>query len=267
MTDEKFPVFLQSTWIHKTTLGVYTVSQIITTQFTNQNMPVTNIIGDSHTDGSALNLPLKDWQKQLVPVPNTEFNNSYKYYMYQTETPTVNEVCLEAEFVPEVDCYGDVELNQTPYDSVHKPSHYKLDGLDIEWMDVRSALLRAIPQGIPYEAVTSWSEAITYLARMWGKNGVEDAEKALVYITRLVQILKTGKATGLSEPDTTAVMQDEQRRVFNLMVLEHIDYTSLDWIYDGSLPHIRLSSLSELFPNVLTSETLKRIREFHERQA
>ena len=192
MTDEKFPVILQSTWIHKTTLGVYTVSQIITSQFKNQKMPVTNIIGDSHADGTVLTLSAEDWQKHLVPVPDVELNCNHKYYTYQADTPSVDvEYC--------VDCYDDSDLSQTPYDSVHKPSHYKLDGLDVEWMDVRSALLRGIPVGYPYEAVTSWSEAITYLARMWGKNGVEDAEKALVYTSRLVQILQTGKASGTSE--------------------------------------------------------------------
>ena len=199
MTAKKFPVILQSTWIHKTTLRVYTVSQIITSQFKNQNLPVTNVIGESSAGGTALNLPLEDWQKQLVPVLNTEYSNSYNHFMYQTNTPSINVEYCKAVFEPEVDCYGDVELNQTPYDAVHQPSHYKLDGLDVEWMDVRSALLRVIPKGIPYEAVTSWSEAITYLARMWGKNGVEDAQKALVYTSRLVQILQTGKASGTSE--------------------------------------------------------------------
>ena len=188
MTDEKFPVILQSTWIHKTTLNVYTVSQIITSQFKNQNTPVTNIIGDSHVDGTVLTLSAEDWQKHLVPVPDVEPNCNHKYYLYQADTPS-----------PEVDDYGEFEFHRTPHDAVHQPSHYKLDGLDVEWMDVRSALLRGIPVGYPYEAVTSWSEAITYLARMWGKNGVEDAEKALVYTSRLVQILQTGKASGTSE--------------------------------------------------------------------
>lgn len=178
MTDEKFPVILQSTWIHKTTLSVYTVSQIVTSQFKNQNTPVTRITGDSHADGTVLTLSAEDWQKHLVPVPDVELNCNHKYYLYQADTPSNAVECCDA---------------------VHQPSHYKLDGLDVEWMDVRSALLRGIPVGYPYEAVTSWSEAITYLARMWGKNGVEDAQKALVYTSRLVQILQTGKASGTSE--------------------------------------------------------------------
>ena len=197
MTDEKFPVILQSTWIHRTTMSVYTVSQIITYQCKNQSTPTTHIIGDSHTDGTALNLPLEDWQKQLVLITNKEFCSNY--YLSPELLASVHVESSEESVELEADDYGEFEFHRTPHDAVHQPSHYKLDGLDVEWMDVRSALLRGIPVGYPYEAVTSWSEAITYLARMWGKNGVEDAEKALVYITRLVQILQTGKASGTSE--------------------------------------------------------------------
>ena len=72
---------------------------------------------------------------------------------------------------------------------VDAPKHYNLPGLGLEWIDVRAALLKTVPPGTPYEAVTSWSEAITYLARMWGKNGVEDARKAEFYIKRMISLM------------------------------------------------------------------------------
>lgn len=75
-------------------------------------------------------------------------------------------------------------------DMVNKPPHYMLPGLDIEVIDVRSSLLKTIPPGMPYEAVTSWSEAWTYLTRMWGKNGIEDLKKAQVYIARQIAIME-----------------------------------------------------------------------------
>ena len=75
------------------------------------------------------------------------------------------------------------------HDSVNAPKHYMLPGLGVEWIDIRAALLKGIPEGTPFEAVTSWSEAITYLARMWGKNGVEDARKAEFYIKRMITLL------------------------------------------------------------------------------
>lgn len=75
-------------------------------------------------------------------------------------------------------------------DMVNKPPHYMLPGLDIEVIDVRASLLKTIPPGMPYEAVTSWSEAWTYLTRMWGKNGIEDLKKAQVYIARQIAIME-----------------------------------------------------------------------------
>lgn len=74
-------------------------------------------------------------------------------------------------------------------DAVHHPTHYQLPGLNgLEVMDVRSSLLQTIPEGVPYELVTCWNESWTYLTRMWGKNGLEDAKKAQVYLSRLIEL-------------------------------------------------------------------------------
>jgi hypothetical protein len=197
MVDDIYPVLLQSCWIHKKTLAVYTVTQLITGQFQRDAMPHTNVVGDCHGDNTILNLPLEEWQKQLMPILNQEIH-SRSYYMYQTQDakrePT--EEFVEVEFIPEdivtVDCYGDVE--SSPYDVVKKPSHYSLSGLDnrtgLQWMHVLEELLNRIPEGIPYVIVTEWSESITYLARMWNKNGLEDAEKSLFYLQSLIQKMK-----------------------------------------------------------------------------
>ena len=74
-------------------------------------------------------------------------------------------------------------------DMVHAPRHYALPGMDVEWIDVRSALLKTVPNGVPFEQVVCWSEAITYLARMWGKNGVEDLRKAQFYLKRMMDLI------------------------------------------------------------------------------
>lgn len=81
------------------------------------------------------------------------------------------------------------ELEQE--DVVNNPKHYKLPGLGVEWIDVRSALLETVPKNVPYEVITSWSECITYLARMWGKNGIQDAEKAHFYLERMLKLSKS----------------------------------------------------------------------------
>jgi len=91
---------------------------------------------------------------------------------------------------PALEC-GYISDSPTPHDPVNQPQHYKLPGLGVEWIDVRSALLKTIPAGVPYEVVTSWNEAITYLARMWGKNGLEDLKKAQFYINRAINLMET----------------------------------------------------------------------------
>ena len=86
-------------------------------------------------------------------------------------------------------CDAEVEPVDEEHDSVYNPSHYQLPGLDgLEVMDVRSSLLQTIPEGVPYELVTCWNESWTYLTRMWGKNGLEDAKKAQVYLSRLIEL-------------------------------------------------------------------------------
>ena len=84
----------------------------------------------------------------------------------------------------------DTEPHPEQDDVVNNPKHYKLPGLDVEWIDVRSALLKTVPKNVPYEVVTAWSECITYLARMWGKNGTQDAEKAQFYLERMLKLSK-----------------------------------------------------------------------------
>jgi len=80
------------------------------------------------------------------------------------------------------DTYADLD----EYCDINQPVHYQLPDTDVQWIDVRDSLLKAIPPDVPYAIVTYWSEALTYLARMWSKNGVEDAKKAQYYLNRML---------------------------------------------------------------------------------
>jgi hypothetical protein len=62
-------------------------------------------------------------------------------------------------------------------DNVKSPKHYKLDGLDIESIDVIKAIL-----GREGFKAFCHGNALKYLTRANKKNGVEDFEKAKVYI-------------------------------------------------------------------------------------
>lgn len=85
---------------------------------------------------------------------------------------------------------------ERPHDAVDAPKHYRLPGLEVEWIHVRAALTRTIPPLVPHEIAGDWREAITYLARMWQKNGLEDAKKALFYLTKMIDEMKGDKPDG-----------------------------------------------------------------------
>jgi len=69
--------------------------------------------------------------------------------------------------------------NKEPgYDSVNEPKHYKLDGLDIESIDV----IRAVLGEGGFKAFCR-GNALKYLIRADNKGGLEDLEKARVYLS------------------------------------------------------------------------------------
>lgn len=71
------------------------------------------------------------------------------------------------------------------YDNVKNPSHYQLlPGVEV--IDVRMAILSNMPASVTRAEADHWSRAWEYLTRMWGKNGLEDAKKARVYLDWLI---------------------------------------------------------------------------------
>lgn len=77
-------------------------------------------------------------------------------------------------------------------DMVNKPPHYVLKpGLEV--IDVRTAIFEKLQREgvvVPYADMSDWDRAWEYLTRMFFKNGQEDAEKSLYYLTRLVERMK-----------------------------------------------------------------------------
>ena len=75
------------------------------------------------------------------------------------------------------------------YDNVKNPRHYQLlPGVEVK--DVRKAILDNIETSPTLYAVDCWSRSWEYLTRMWGKNGLEDAKKARVYLDWLITELE-----------------------------------------------------------------------------
>lgn len=140
-------------------------------------------------------LDLMTDQTSLVAEDNSELvfesikflTHNYTFNQQQPDDGDSNDPCRTCDGCK--GCDAEVEPVDEEHDSVYNPSHYQLPGLDgLEVMDVRSSLLQTIPEGVPYELVTHWNESWTYLTRMWGKNGLEDAKKAQVYLSRLIEL-------------------------------------------------------------------------------
>ena len=142
------------------------------------------IILDLMTDKT--NLVAED-NSELVFESIKFLTHNYTFNQQQPDDGDSNDSCHTCDSCK--GCDAEVEPVDEEHDSVYNPSHYQLPGLDgLEVMDVRSSLLQTIPEGVPYELVTCWNESWTYLTRMWGKNGLEDAKKAQVYLSRLIEL-------------------------------------------------------------------------------
>lgn len=70
-------------------------------------------------------------------------------------------------------------------DKVNSPSHYKLEGLDIESVDVIKSVL-----GKEKFIGWVWGNSLKYLLRQEKKNGIEDVKKAMKNLEWLVEILE-----------------------------------------------------------------------------
>lgn len=66
------------------------------------------------------------------------------------------------------------------HDMVNNPRHYKLDGLDVEVIDVIKATV------IDFESFCH-GNIIKYVLRANKKNGIEDLKKAKKYIEMLIE--------------------------------------------------------------------------------
>ena len=78
---------------------------------------------------------------------------------------------------------------QTQFEPVHSPKHYMLFP-GVEVIDVRKALLVKMDGIYSPIAIDMWSRSWEYLTRFMDKNGLEDLEKARVYLDWLINEVK-----------------------------------------------------------------------------
>lgn len=104
---------------------------------------------------------------------------------------TINLVDLDTDesITVSLDSDGHASLFETEVDMVNSPPHYIIRP-GLEWIEVREALAQKLQrEGIvlPYEDFSDWDRGLEYLVRAPFKNKLEDLQKVLFYVTRLVE--------------------------------------------------------------------------------
>lgn len=69
-------------------------------------------------------------------------------------------------------------------DKINSPAHYKLDGLNIESIDIIFAVVRKIENGVIAVCVAN---VLKYVIRAQKKNGLEDYKKARKYLDWIIK--------------------------------------------------------------------------------
>lgn len=104
-------------------------------------------------------------------------------YAYANVRCVENGLAMESakEFLElfERDFIEDKKTFEVSNDKINSPNHYKLEGLDIESIDVIFAVVRGINNGVIADCV---GNILKYVMRAEKKNGLEDYKKARKYL-------------------------------------------------------------------------------------
>lgn len=104
-------------------------------------------------------------------------------YAYTGVSCLENKLAMKSakEFLElfEGDFIEDKKTFEVLKDNINSPNHYKLEGLDIESIDVIFAVVRGINNGVIADCV---GNILKYIMRAEKKNGLEDYKKARKYL-------------------------------------------------------------------------------------
>lgn len=125
---------------------------------------------------------MENWQDQIKDMANKD-SDAFKSVVTEMKESALQKQ-LEQIKQANVDFQKLCEERRNAHmrnDNVNHPQHYKLDGLDIEVIDlIRSAT------GTQYAGYLL-GNLIKYVMRYKKKNGVEDLKKAKVYLDWLIE--------------------------------------------------------------------------------
>lgn len=113
------------------------------------------------------------------------FFNSTNEKDFEPEKKLGEEIKKDVEKTARAICEATPGRIKTVEDDVNQPNHYKLDGLDVEVLDV----IKAVLSKEEFEGFLH-GNVIKYTLRTNKKNGVKDLEKAHKYLGWLIESRK-----------------------------------------------------------------------------
>lgn len=160
------------------------------------------------------------------------------------ESPTLEKKILVAiGETPDGDLKKDFEKNiESAVDNVHSPKHYMIPGCNFE----SRHLADAIVEGMPNPLCTRIWNVVKYLVRAEKKNGKEDYEKAVEYLTW------TLKGNEITQHLT-------RNRIDSITDKLKTDWTTIILGICEGLPSNKALLLNEAFRNLITLDIQKTI--------
>lgn len=124
-------------------------------------------------------------EKESTVVKNAkEFIKLFEK-VFESEKTLGEEIKKDVEKTVQAICEATPGRVKTVEDNVNQPNHYKLDGLDVEVLDI----IKAVLTKEQFEGFLH-GNVIKYTLRTNKKNGVEDLEKAHKYLGWLIDSRK-----------------------------------------------------------------------------
>lgn len=152
------------------------------------------------------------------------------------ESPTLEKKILIAiGEAPDADLKKGFEKNvELASDNVHSPKHYMIPGCNFECKDLSDAIVRNMPNPL---GTRIWN-AIKYLVRAEKKNGKEDYNKAVEYLSWI-------------EKGNEADEYDNENTLDSIANKLDTDWTTIIFGICGEMPTKKALLMNETFRNII----------------
>lgn len=152
------------------------------------------------------------------------------------ESPSLEKKILIAiGEAPDADLKKDFEKNvELASDNVHSPKHYMIPGCNFECKDLSDAIVRNMPNPL---GTRIWN-VVKYLVRAEKKNGLEDYNKAVEYLSWI-------------EKGNEADEYDNENTLENIADKLKTDWTTIIFGICGEMPTKKALLMNETFRNII----------------